>query len=414
MSRRVKNRTIASCVLWAFIFLISIFIVKICMGRIWAAKDITKSQSWYPNYSVSLLQEGNELLGAQMSRETAEKITKTARLALKKAPLSDTAFIQIGVTDAFKSNSTVDRAYFLAALNRNNRNRSALRVLMNIDIGAQAFDDALEKLDVLMRLSGGKTDAYRNTLRAIGMTQDGRDKINAYLNQRVDWGRYFVLNQINSMTLQNQIEVAQSLNSFSTGEFVLMEDKVLHENFMRRLIGLGQYQEAFRHWTALNKMAGADVGGPKTIIFNPKFDTRLSPPPFNWIERELPKYYSSFSSGEGLTAVFNDDVTRSLTNQIIQLEAGNTHSLDVQADWSYRDDQGLFFWAINCLNDNEWFAQLELNSQTKPQRGGALSFQVPAENCDWQRISLFARPGRLSQHIRLKVSSVDITAEAKD
>ena len=384
------------------------------MGRIWLDENIKKSQSWYPSYSASLLKQGQESLGPDLSGEAAKTVIENAKTALRRRPLSDAAFIQIGLSKAALDKTLVDPAYLSKALSRNNRNRLGLRFMLNVDLMKQNFDGAVEKLDILMRLSGGNADIYRDVLRAISATQDGRDKIDSYLKTRVSWGRYFVLNQINALTLANKSEVAKSIESFSSGDFVLGEDRVLHENYMRRLVGLGAYEEASLHWTKLNDLAGINQNAEVGAVFNGRFERLKSLPPFNWVERQQTQYYSELTDQDGLIAVFGDDKTRALTNQVIRLSAGQRYALTVDADWGYRENQGLFFWAINCLESGERLTQIELNQELKLTNGGEQNFEVPNKKCDWQRISLFAKPGRLAQHIRSSTRLVKITALAEE
>lgn len=384
------------------------------MGRILAPENVEKSQSWYPNYSVTILEQGAKTIASEMSEEDSQTVIINARRALKRDPLSDDALIQVGAAQSAKKKSRFDERYLVKALSRNHRNRTALRYMLNADILRQDFDKAVEKLDVLMRFKGGNADDFRGAIRGISAVPQGRDKINTFLAERVSWGRYFVLNQINSMNAENYQDIAQSFGHYSFGKFVMTEDKLLHENFMRRLIGLGKYEAAYAHWTGMNDATTRTDGLVASNVYNETFKPLESLPPFNWNERQQEKYYSEFSQNEGLVAVFNDDATRALTTQILNLEAGKRYKLKVNSEWSYRDFQGQFLWAINCLETGERISQIPLDEIARPKNGGEDSFQVSPENCDWQRISLFAQPGSVSRHIRSQTRFVKILVEADE
>ena len=399
---------------WVLTVLTAIVVTKVCMGRILALENVEKSQSWYPGYSVTILKQGAITVASEMSDEDSETVLINARRALKRAPLSDEALIQLGAAQSAKDKSRFDERYLVKALSRNNRNRMALRLMLTTDIIRQDFDKAVEKLDVLMRLSGGNEDDFRDAIRGLSAVPEGRNRINTFLAERVSWGRYFVLNQINSMNSETYQGVARSLEQYSFGEYVMAEDKLLHENFMRRLIGLGKYEAAYAHWLAISTALTKSYDIKASNVYNETFKNLESLPPFNWNERQQEKYYSEFSQSEGLVAVFNDDATRALTTQILNLEAGKRYSLKVEAEWSYRDFQGQFFWAISCLETGERISQISLNELQRPKSGGENSFQVAPENCDWQRISLFAQPGSVSGHIRSQTRSVKIFAETDE
>lgn len=407
MSSKLKNRSVYACLIWALVFLLAAFTVKICLGRIWVETKPDKSQFWFKNYSITLFNLGSDALSAPDSLERHNYIVENAKLAMKKAPLSDVPFIQIGHSKVLQNDSYVDRDYFLIALSRNSRNRKALGMLLSADILQSNFSGAVEKLDVLMRLNGGDKDQYMNALSGVAKTEEGRAKINTLLKRRSFWAKDFVINQINNMNLTNDNEVASSLNSYSSDAFILTNDKFMHERYMRRLIEQKKYEKAYQHYIRLNeKVEFKEVWTPD-MLFNSNFKKFDSPSPFNWLERKQEKFYSEISE-EGYITVFNDEKPQMLTDQVLKLRGGESYTFQIDADWFYRKEQGMFVWSLRCLESGQLLLDFELGDKPLKPEGNRKLFDIPEAGCDWQRVSLIAKPGVIPHFIRAKTKSLAI------
>ena len=393
--------------IWLPISLVGVLIYAICHVRINADKNLIISTKWSPKYSVALFNKNKKLLRPNLSSTDAKEIRANAIEGLIRAPLSHHPFVQMGEVNVYRNDLLGARALFSEVFKRNTRNRRALRVLVTLDIQKKNFKDAIQNLDILLKLKVSKNNRqeYHATLLGLSDNAQASKIIDDYLLARPNWGHKHVFDQIRSMSVSNFLKVGDSLKTYSSPQTRYTSDRQLHEFYLKRLQRMGKIDAAYTHWLSL-------IQTPQKsdyIVFNPDFDYRKELPPFNWSLVDKQEYFSEIDRGGGLYASYGDSEINILTEQTLRLTAGQAYRLNINAEWIYRKRQGMFFWSISCLRDGAIISSVNLDETTKAQMGGHHDFQVPLEGCHVQSLRLSAKPGQYSERVWSRTKSVNIT-----
>lgn len=394
--------------IWLPIFVGMFIISTVCLGRIAVDHDIDAAKRWYPSYSKVLLDNNEGLLKSDLTKQNAHDVQVNALSALRRAPLSYRPFVQMGIANLFFDEMSENRYLFEKTLERNRRNRLALNALVNIDVSEKNYTAAIQNLDVLLKLKGEKVaiDDYHNTLLFLSEDKEARDIIDQYLLKKPVWGKKFLNNRIGLMTDSNYLDVRRSLEFFTKSPSDTKGDRQLHTYFLKTLQRMQKIETAFEYWNTLNH--GSNIKKQFTV-FNPKFEKRDELAPFNWREFNKSKYFSELDQDGGLYASYADNTVRVLTEQILRLMPGQVYDLKIDANWSYRQRQGMFFWVLSCIPSDTIISGVNLDDSAKTNAGGQTVFQVPDQDCAAQTIRLVAKPGQYSQRIWSRTNSLDIT-----
>ena len=394
--------------IWGLIVLIAFITFSACLARITVGKEVEKAEKWFPNYSATNFAKNNLLLGKKLSPEMAKQIRANAIDGLRLAPLSDLPFVHMGIANYSLREGSNNRDLIDEALNRNTRNRLALRTLVNIDGLRKNYTEAIKNLDILLKLKGSKTvtDEYQQALLTLSEIPTALPIIEKYLKSRPVWGKRFLFNKIGKMTEKNHVAIGRLIQIYTEKTNVEM-DKNIHKNYLSGLQRINKGDAAYDYWYSLIKP-------PKPIlpytVYNPEFDQRDELPPFNWRQVQMPKFFSEIDQSGGLYASFADNINRELSEQILKLVPGQAYGLEVKAEWTYRRRQGAFSWVLSCVGNSTELAIVNLDEVTKETSGGRSEFRVPSDGCEAQSLTLIANPGQYSQRIWSRTNSVNIFA----
>ena len=392
--------------IWLIVFLLGFGVYSVSQARIHASKNVKKSLSWYPTYSEGLLNLNDRILANGLKNAQFDKVRRQSIKALSKAPLSFKPFLQLAEASVLQNSIAESRVLFSEAHRRNIRNRRTLRSLVNIDASTGQYPEAIKNLTILLSLKGEKVqlDDYHQALLVFSNIQPALTEINSYLIDRPIWAKRYLDSRIAQITEKNFADIGQSIQMYSGNEF-LERDKDLHTDYLAALYKIRKIDEAFEYWYNLIEEPKPDLN---YTVFNPKFERRKALPPFNWLEVDGAKYFSEIDQGNGLYVSYADPATRLMTEQVIKLDPGGLYRFNVEAEWSYRQRQGMFFWNIRCLSNELVISELYLNDQAQKARGGESNFDVPLEGCKKQILSLFAKPGQYSQRIWSITTSLNL------
>lgn len=152
------------------------------------------------------------------------------------------------------------------------------------------------------------------------------------------------------------------------------------ERLVSGLVEQGDYARAHSVWARLSGLSPEGTRG----LFNPGFEQRNAPPPFNW----------SLASGAGGVAEPHDGGLRVLyfgrenlvlANQLLLLSSGRYgFAMNVAVP---AGEESEIAWTVTCLPSGQQVLQLPVRTS-----GGATSlsaeFEVPSERCGAQRLEL--------------------------
>ena len=394
---------------WLCIFTLGFVVYSTSQGRINAAKDIQKAARWYPTYSEVLLNLNDRFLASDPENTDIESIRNRSIGALTKAPLSFKPFLQLAEASISQKSLSESRVLFLETHKRNIRNRRALRSLVNIDAALEDYSGAIDNLSILLSLNAAQAQhqEYHDVMLLLSDNEVARKRINEILVDRPVWGNKYLKNRIGKMTATNSSDIGLAVQNFTQSE-TKASDTELNGLYLDALYKMGDINQAYQYWKALENKTETRSD---FTIFNPTFDQRKELPPFNWRIVDGSKYFSEIDQGGGLYASYADRSSRLMTEQVLMLDQGSTYRFSVDAEWSYRQRQGMFFWSLNCIGSENVIAELHLDDDAKEASGGEIIFTVPSSGCEAQRLSLLARPGQYSQRIWSLTHSLRLNQE---
>ena len=390
---------------WLVIFLVGLKVYSASQGRIWVSENLETSLNWFPNYSEGLLNLNERILEENLNEKAVQKLKINSAKALKRAPLSYRPFLYLAEANVFWNQNDVARGLFLEANARNTRSRHALRGLSILSIKEQDYKVAVENLDVLLRLKGQQEhlDSYQQALTSLSPIPQAREAIDGLLSVRPPWGAKYLFNQIALMNERNFSDVSESLEIYTGSPDVNKREEKLNAAYLMKLKRMNKLEEAYRYWEEL-----FGTQGQNAILYNSEFEKSPALPPFNWIEIDRPKYFSEIDKEGGLYASFRDNEARALTEQLLRLKPGSFYRMSVDAEWSYRQRQGVFNWIITCLQNKTVISEVNLDDKAKKNSGGEHTFQVPVIGCSHQNIRLVAKAGQYSKRIWSRTNSVNL------
>jgi hypothetical protein len=334
-----------------------------------------------------------ELLTAQ--REATDGARQAASAALlRSAPLSDLPLVYAGT--ASLTGGSVDESIKLldAALARNPRREATLVWRASAAVAAGDTSDALVHLTRLVVLDQLRADVY---LDAIGE-----------LSQRPE-GQAWLFSEGFAQS-PAFLTIIRHLNNVHPDLGVLLRlnhaDPVSQAGLIDRALRERGPAVAFILWISL---LPAEAGGAFSWPFNPTFENVSALPPFNW---SLNERVASLERDRGLVVTYSGRGVQGFVTQTILLRPGAYRfSSELSGDGQERG--GGFVWEIRCAStDAQLLARTERSGYRDGPRDVDANFEVPAQGCDGQVLTLVGVPGEFPMRARATVSQVAISSVA--
>lgn len=399
------NSIIKFFLIWSLCFASVFFVWQVCRSRQFAENSSQKTAAIYGGYSEVLLAKNKAVLQVGGDSILVDPIVVRAKSALIKAPLNDEVFSQIALAHTLTNSTLKIQGFFLEAQRRNIRNRVALKSLVALGVKQNDILAIIYNSDILLQLDRADASLYRSVIRELSENPLGREIVNTYLQKRPVWARPLLLKKISLMNIENILDTQTALSNFSRTELQLVEDKKIHESFIRKMIKLGAYNQAFSYWE--HKLPEGE--NRYSLIHDSEFKGSLAFLPFNWHFIRRPKFFGKPRRLGGLYTSYNDSRQRILVEQILKLPPAQLYRLRIITDeWGYQERQGMFSWKIQCWQQKTVLLETNMGDRNRNKQEIVSDFYVPEEQCDVQKIQLVGQPAQYSKRIEVFVNSVNI------
>lgn len=146
------------------------------------------------------------------------------------------------------------------------------------------------------------------------------------------------------------------------------------------MIAQGSYSQAYSVWTRLAGVRNGAAG----LLFNPAFRRSDAPPPFNWAFLSAPTGVAEPENGSLRILFYGRDNT-TLASQILLLPPGHYRLIVPVTVTS--GSTGALAWSVICLKSKAPLLRLPLSGNATTQTFAG-DFEIPAQDCDAQRIEL--------------------------
>jgi len=327
--------------------------------------------------------------------EGAPWLLAQAEALQRAAPLSDLPLTYVAA--ASLANGRLERAVGLldAALARNPRREASLALRASTALAQNDTPQALATLArlVILDQDAGRRGLYLDTIAALSETPEGRAWVlsETFAN---DQAAPIMLSHLNGV--HSDLSLLLTLNEAYPDAQAGLIDRALRERGST---------VAFILWLSL---LPEDAGRAFSWPFNPGFEARAVPPPFNW-RLEMP----GVSRGEGaqLVVSYSGRGRQSFLSQLMLLRPGlYRFTGGISGDGQERG--GGFVWELACAEGGAVIGRtLRTGHRGGPSMVEAM-FEVPATGCDGQTLTLIGAPGEFPMRTRAAIGPVAIAAVA--
>lgn len=378
----------------------------------------------YPNYAPGLIRANEVALSAyapkhkqrQIANGTleftdadAEIIKARAKRAFAHAPLNVKAITQIATADFLRTLTWADRDMLILAKSRNARDRQTLNALSFIDIRGGNYTALLEGYDLRHRLASLEISDLQ-VIRGLSTLGDQRPLFEKELASNPSWGADYFRFVLPLWNTQDVNDNRNSLLIYLNAQDDVSIQQELFQLYFSQLETLGLYDLALQDWAALAEVTVS--AAEKSAIFNPEFKYTSAPPPFNWRTYDPQLAHAEIENPSKLFASSGAPKRSLLAQQVTNIAVGTPLRFISQGSWSYREQDGYFFWRLSCVPMGAPSYDIVMGDADK--NSGKASFDLPPlpEGCDYQHLRLYSEPGGFSQRISLRLSKTDITPRA--
>lgn len=353
--------------------------------------DAPDAFSAYPAALAALAPNDPERVFESAATEvaTAPKSISAASLsgvrnAAKEVPLSAEPFFVAGADALFRGETTKGETLLKEARRRNPRHRMARLLLLQEDLRALRVLEATSELKILTRLvpqvttmivpALAKLAEDAQTRRAVADALRGDPLLNHVLLQLAQSGAEpgVVLELARGAPAVNGPDVPDWRNALVT-------------QFVERK----QYDQAFRLWTAFNKAPAIPAG---QWIFNPRFERRSEPAPFNWLLSANSVGAAEIQRRGGLSVEYFGRESGDLASQLLLLAPGR-YRLQFRVEGNADGQGSLLLWSVTCADAGTRLVELPLKGISYTAATKAFDFTVPAQDCGAQMLRLEGRAG---------------------
>lgn len=172
--------------------------------------------------------------------------------------------------------------------------------------------------------------------------------------------------------------------------------------YLERLIREGSLDQAYSAWL---EFSGLSDDAPFQRPFNPSFEDRSEPPPFNW---SISRDRAEFQARGGLYVTYLGTGRPRLATQVLSTPSGD-YVLRSVVEGRMPEDGGSLEWTLTCIESRARFATSHILLKTIGDREVFEEvLTVPDEACAFQRLELWGRSGEFPKTSRIEMLEVTL------
>ena len=348
-----------------------------------------------PELALSVLPGFSDARAAQLSARLTQRPTldrralNDARDIHTRAPLSASPLILHGLAAAQDDNSGAE-SLLKAALVQAPRNIPLRAQLAQRALGQGDLVAAIAHLDRLTVIDRENYEAYVTALASLTNTKEGQDIVLSYLEDEAVWSNHVV----------DKLNKDHSDYAFLFAVNLLFPSK--QHRFVHRLASEIDIVQAFIVW--LDFLPAEEVATFQWP-YNPSFEERSPPPPFNW---RLARGKAEFGrADDGLRVTYLGRDRPRLAEQTLLLGPG-AYRFAAVMDGEARQDGGGLSWRLTCESSGAELGSVVVRALSSAEQVFDFGFTVPDTGCRAQRLGLWGETGEFTYWARARVSSVAV------
>lgn len=315
---------------------------------------------------------------------------QTSKHLVVRAPL-DAYVFEVALSHAFERQD-FEAVRRLADFVIERKPRSLAARLLHFKIG-EIDDDPTKVIAAHSALSKlGTTDQQTIDQALVGV-----------FRERDDWSE--LLTHVESLKPKGaeliELLLEEDIDAFDLQEVVVNYPSV-QGSFLKKLMNERDFELARLFWSQYTDIA---LDEQETFMFNGKLEDREEPPPFNW---ELLDNRIEFQSSGGVHISYMGSEGKRLMRQVLRLPP-DQYSLVTVVAGRMSEGAGNLEWVIRCMDDRTKLhaKQIQLK-KVQELETVQTQFLIASEDCAFQTIELWGRPGEFPKRSSIQIISVEL------
>jgi hypothetical protein len=318
--------------------------------------------------------------------DRGEEAISEAREALADSPLSPGALTLLARVSEHNSNPAKAAALMQLASRVDQRSLEAQLWLLNQDIQNARIPEVLRRMDVLLRgQSEQLTDRLPSALAPVLTSEAYRAAFVAVLEMGPTW-RSHVLEGL-AASAKDLAGLARLYASLRTIRNPLTTAEL--EPFLNRLVKEGRLDDAYVAWTQSlpsQRLSNLDY------LYNGQFQYTITNLPFDWVFAPVGGALAraEVENGRRILDVdfFGGRVGFQHVSHLLTLSTGSYRFSGQERSQNLQNERGLW-WRLACVGgSNATLGATDLVTGEIPWREFRVDFEVPKDNCPYQKLVL--------------------------
>ncbi|MFZ2108364.1 MAG: hypothetical protein WAV18_23835 [Roseiarcus sp.] len=318
--------------------------------------------------------------------DRSDEAISEAREALADTPLSPGALILLARVSEHNSDPAKAAALMQLASRVDQRSLEAQLWLLNQDIQNARIPEVLRRMDVLLRGQTAEvTDRLSSALAPVLTSEAYRPDFVAVLETRPTW-RSHVLESL-AASANDLAGLDRLYASLRTIRNPLTAEEL--EPFLKRLVKEGRLDDAYIAWTQSlppERLSKLDY------LYNGRFQYTITNLPFDWVFAPVDGALAraEVENGRRILDVdfFGGRVAFQHVSHFLTLSPGSYRFSGQERSQNLQNERGLG-WRLACVGGtNATLGATELLTGETPWREFRVDFEVPKDNCPYQKLVL--------------------------
>ncbi len=388
-------RGAATAALIAALALLAWRVLTLGMAENFAASDPARALSWRSDHPEALLHAAQREARDPAAADTA---TQLARRAVAAHPMDGRGYRVLGVLADERGDQQQAAQLLGIAAQLSPRDLLSQAWLLDYHLAAGRVEPALAHLDFLLRFEPGLTATFEPMMIALALEPEAQPVLAQRLAQRPPW-RPHLLNVL-SQKAPDSAAVSPLFDYLRSQPGGLSSNEL--NPWLERLGRDGQWGQAYLLWTS--QLPPERLQGLGNV-YNGGFESAPGQGGFDWRFDRVAGARVDRLPGEGVTGsralrvAFDDRrVPFNHVRQLLALPPGNYLLKGRARPENLRTDRGLV-WTVTCT-DGRVLGESEPLRGNGPWRSWEAEFQVPAQDCGGQWLSL-RLPARIAAEQRI-------------
>jgi hypothetical protein len=371
-----------------------VLILRNALVAFYLSSEPDKASRAWSGHPAAIMESGLAEIGRQAANGQAIDPALVAHLleAYRKSPLSPEPFMVRGVQAQTAGNQVLAGRAFIAARDRDPRERGARYFLADHYLRAGNSRDGLSEISALIRLVPASLPQVVPYLAAYARQPGAAPQVRETIRNHA----LIETELLNKLAAEpGNLKLIMYLWSGKGGE----NGRRWQAPLLNSLVAAGHFDEARNSWVRFT-----GISPPRDQLFDREF-AMVAPPPFGWTLVSGSAGVAEPQPGGKLHLIYYGRHDLVLASQLLSLTPGK-YRFAMKVAGASKAARALS-WSIRCLPSKSELAAIPLD-RTQSDGMVASTFQVPEAGCDGQSLELAARAPEIPEQAELTVSQLNL------